>query len=71
MRVVQTSFIDDKRIEQRLTVGEIGGLWKTGNGRLIVARRRPKNTDWVNGAFVGDHEEPEDEEQVHVHGEPT
>ena len=69
MRVVQTAFIDNHRIEQRLMEGE-PTLTYTGDGRLIVARRRPLPSDWVNGRFVGDHEEPTDD-SAHVHGEPS
>ena len=68
MRVVQTAFLNDERTEQRLTEGE-PGLSYTGNGRLILARRRPLQWDWVNGEFIGDHEEPTDD-ALHVHGEP-
>ncbi len=69
MRVVQTAFIDNQRIDQRLIEGE-PTLAYTADGRLILCARRPMPTDWVNGQFVGDHAEPDDETD-HVHGEPS
>ena len=70
MRLVQTTFLEDQRIEQRLVRAKNKPtLAFTGDGRLVIAWRRPAPWDWVNGAFVGDHDEPEDE--LHVHGEPS
>ena len=69
MRIMQTVFADGERI-QMLIEGELypAGIAQTGDGRLVIARRRPKPTDWVNRVFVGDHEEPKDD-TPHVHGE--
>ena len=67
MRLVQTTFLEDQRIEQRLVRAKTG-LSFTGDGRLVVAWRKPSQRDWVNGAFVGDHDEP-DGDELHVHGE--
>lgn len=70
MRLVQTAFLPAGRI-QDLVEGEYPSFSYTPDGRLVLARRKPLPTDWVNGVFVGDHDEPEDENEPHVHGEPV
>ena len=70
MRVVQTVFFDNQRLEQRLVIrDDMPLLAFTGDRRLVIGWRKPSQRDWVNGVFVGDHEEPEDGD--HVHGEPS
>jgi hypothetical protein len=69
VRIVQTAFLDGERL-QMLIDGDGPSLAYTGDRKLIIARRRPLPTDWVNGEFVGDHAEPDkDDPAPHVHGE--
>jgi hypothetical protein len=79
--IVATSFIGPERIQVLTTLAEaqerVPGisletpLAMTGDRGLIVGIRRPRPWDWVNGVFVGDHAEPEDDDPApHVHGEP-
>ena len=70
MRLVQSTFIDNRMDEQRLVERDRMPLMATtGDGRLLICWREPHAHDWVNGVFVGEHSEPEDEAEAHVHGE--
>ena len=70
MRAMQTAFVDDQRIDQRLVaVDRIVPMQTAYGTRLILAQREPIASDWVDGEFVGDHTCP-DEDVPHVHGEP-
>jgi hypothetical protein len=70
VRLVQTAFIWGERV-QSLIEADGPSLAYTEDRRLIVARREPLPTDWVNGEFVGDHVCPKDKDEPHVHGETT
>jgi hypothetical protein len=68
VKLVQTVFLDNQRIDQSLVDTDHIPMQATGDKHLWVMRRRPAPWDWVDGVFVGDHDE--DEDDPHVHGEP-
>jgi len=80
VRIVSTAFLGPERLQSLTTLAEAQEqipaislahpLAYTANQRLIVGIRHPLSTDWVNGVFVGDHDEPDkDDPAPHVHGE--
>jgi hypothetical protein len=79
VKLAQNAFLGQEVIATLVTEAEVKArypefdlarrpLAQTGDGKLVVAWRRTRASDWVNGKFVGMHECPEDE--LHVHGEP-
>lgn len=66
MRLVQTAFLGSERIQTLVDLPPQPPLQQRPDGKLVIAYRRPRPRDWVDGRFVGDH--PCDDK--HRHGEP-